>query len=335
MGASALDLLVKKAIGSGSISTDEAMAILGVSRATAQRRLRDLVVQGRLSREGAGRGSRYVPAQARWERPLAGLEEDQLWADVRPALASLGLSDRELVTVGYTVTEMVNNAIDHSRGDTLVVTAATLPTGILVEILDDGIGVFRRIREAQGLPDDVEAVFVLEKGRFTTQPDRHTGEGIFFSSKAANRYRLESSRVGWLIDNVAADATIELMPQQRSGTRVALTFIPGSVPVLADVFRQWTDPDTLAFDRTRTTVRLAAFGVQLLSRSEARRVTTGLERFRHVTVDFRGVDLVGQGFCDEVFRVFAAAHPGIELTPTGMNESVAFMVARARGDSAS
>jgi len=99
---------------------------------------------------------------------------------------------------------------------------------------------------------------------------------------------------------------------------------------MEDVFRQWTDPDTLAFDRTKTTVRLAGFGVQLLSRSEARRVTVGLEKFRHVTLDFTGVDLVGQGFCDEVFRVFASAHPHIVLAPTGMNDSVTFMIERAR-----
>jgi hypothetical protein len=77
-------------------------------------------------------------------------------------------------------------------------------------------------------------------------------------------------------------------------------------------------------------VRLAGFGAQLLSRSEARRVTVGLERFRYVTIDFTGVELVGQGFCDEVFRVFAAAHPEDVLVPTGMNESVSFMVRRAR-----
>jgi hypothetical protein len=200
---------------------------------------------------------------------------------------------------------------------------------VLVDIADDGIGVFRHVRESLHLPEDVEAVFVLEKGRFTTQPARHTGEGIFFSAKAANRYRLESGRVAWITDNDARDTTIELLVEPRTGTRVCMQFAPGRVPVLADVFRQWTNPDTLAFDRTRTTVRLAAFGVQLLSRSEARRITTGLERFRHVTVDFTGVDLVGQGFCDEVFRVFAGAHVHVALHPVGMSESVAFMVHRA------
>ena len=149
-------------------------------------------------------------------------------------------------------------------------------------------------------------------------------------NKAANRSLLESGTVAWIVDNVIHDMTIQIRPEPRSGTRVVLTFIPGSVAVLADVFRRWTDPDTLAFDRTRTIVRLAGFGGQLLSRSEARRVTVGLERFRHVTIDFTGVDLVGQGFCDEVFRVFADSQPHIVLAPVGMNESVAFMVERAR-----
>jgi hypothetical protein len=48
-----------------------------------------------------------------------------------------------------------------------------------------------------------------------------------------------------------------------------------------------------------------------------------------VVLDFEGVDLVGQGFADEVFRVWAQQHPDVLLIPTGMNEPVAFMVERA------
>jgi hypothetical protein len=55
-----------------------------------------------------------------------------------------------------------------------------------------------------------------------------------------------------------------------------------------------------------------------------------LTDFRHVTLDFSGVEMVGQGFCDEVFRVFARAHPEVALEPVGMNDAVTFMVARAR-----
>ena len=79
--------------------------------------------------------------KTRWERSLDGLAEDRLWAELRPALADLGLAERELATVGYAFTEMVNNAIDHSRGDTVAVTATAAPSGIVIEIVDDGIGV--------------------------------------------------------------------------------------------------------------------------------------------------------------------------------------------------
>ncbi len=61
----------------------------------------------------------------------------------------------------------------------------------------------------------------------------------------------------------------------------------------------------------------------------------GLERFREAVLDFKGVDLVGQGFADEVFRGWARRHPEVTLVPTDMNEPVAFMVERAiRGASA-
>ena len=73
---------------------------------------------------------------------------------------------------------------------------------------------------------------------------------------------------------MSTDAAMALRGVSRAMAQV------GRVPVLADLFRQWTDPDPLSFERTKTGVKLAGFEVQLLSRSEARRVTTGLERFR-------------------------------------------------------
>ncbi len=71
-----------------------------------------------------------------------------------------------------------------------------------------------------------------------------------------------------------------------------------------------------------------------VSRSEAKRLVARLPEFRHVTLEFSGVDVVGQGFCDEVFRVFAHAHADVGLEPVGMNDTVAFMVARARAAAA-
>ena len=81
--------------------------------------------------------------------------------------------------------------------------------------------------------------------------------------------------------------------------------------------------------KTRTVVRLIAIGTEFVSRSQAKRLVNGLEKFREVVLDFKGVDLVGQGFADEVFRVWARQYPEVKLIPTDMNDAVAFMVERA------
>ena len=63
-------------------------------------------------------------------------------------------------------------------------------------------------------------------------------------------------------------------------------------------------------------------GVGLLSRSEARRIMLGLEKFRDIELDFAGVKTVGQSFADEIFRVFKKQHPHIRLLWVYTNKDV-------------
>lgn len=85
----------------------------------------------------------------------------------------------------------------------------------------------------------------------------------------------------------------------------------------------------MRFARTRPSVRLARSGTLFVSRSEARRLLAGLERFSEVELDFDGVAEVGQGFVDEVFRVWPADHPGTRLVPIRMAPMVESMVHRS------
>ena len=66
-----------------------------------------------------------------------------------------------------------------------------------------------------------------------------------------------------------------------------------------------------------------------ISRSEAHRVMTGMEKFKTVILDFNGIQTIGQGFADEVFRVWKSAHPGIEIKAENANDDVMFMIKRA------
>lgn len=79
----------------------------------------------------------------------------------------------------------------------------------------------------------------------------------------------------------------------------------------------------------RHLVRLSDTDSVLMSRSEARRVLSGASGFAEVDVDFTGVEYVGQGFADEVFRVWPSLNPGVQVNPINMIEAVEFMVRRA------
>lgn len=315
----------------GAIANRDVARRLDVSAATAHRWLQALVLAGVLALEGKGPSARYGFRSIRRRFRLDGLQEDRAWEAVAETIAQIRpLPAAEAQSLRYAATEMLNNAIDHSRGAAVTVAVRFAAAGTTeIVIRDDGVGVFRRLCQDFGFATPQDAIVQLEKGKLTSDPSRHSGEGIFFTSKAVSRFRLEGQGVGWLVDGLIEDSAIAGSTVTR-GTQVTLELVRGRVPALADVFARYTDPDTLRFARTRATIKLATFGRALVSRSESRRLADGLTKFTHVTLDFTGVDVVGQGFCDELFRVFAAAHPGIVLEPVGMNDAVAFMVARAQ-----
>lgn len=67
-----------------------------------------------------------------------------------------------------------------------------------------------------------------------------------------------------------------------------------------------------------------------VSRSQARALLVGLEKFKKVMLDFSGVKEVGQAFADEIFRVFNLAHPEVEVEYQNANEAVEFMIKLAK-----
>jgi hypothetical protein len=224
--------------------------------------------------------------------------------------------------------EMLNNAIDHSASDTAIISFWVSEDQWCFEIQDKGIGAFSKLEEGLHLGSEFEAVEELSKGKRTTDPARHTGEGIFFTSKVVDLFRLTSSGVRWTVDNIRNDQALGTVPPMP-GTTVQCQIDPHTERVLADIFKEFTEDH--AFVRTRPVVKLFGVGTTFVSRSEARRLLDGLEAdFETVEVDFAGVTDVGQGFIDEVLRVWPGAHPGKAVIPINMNPAVEFMVKRAQ-----
>ncbi len=318
------------------IGIGEASRMLGLSVS----RVRQLANEGLLSTElSAGGHRRFRPevlrreslalrrgsAQAsEWiaEFPLAGLAEDIVWAQVRSELGQI--PDEANHILGYAVTEMTNNAIDHSRGTTLRVAVSQQRRVARVVVADDGIGAFRSIADSFGYDDVADAVVDLTKGKRTTDPQRHSGEGIFFTSKAVDTFTLDANGYRFVVDNRNAD--VALGEGYGVGTTVAMTLDLDTTRRLVDVFAAHTEHGE--FVRTTPRIKLVRHGSEFLSRSQAKRFALGLEEFEHVILDFTGVDLVGQGFADELFRVWQAGHPTVRLDVTGANPGVALMIGR-------
>lgn len=314
----------------GEVSSGSVAEVAGVTRQAAHYHLRRMTEAGEVAAVGEGRGRRYV-LRSTWAGrfDVAGLQEDRVWRQLVEDVAPVGtLPKRRLETASYAFTEMLNNAIDHSGADDVGV--SVLDSGLLrFEVFDAGIGAFERVRRTKRLGDHVEAIQEIAKGKVTTDPSRHSGQGIFFTSKAVDIFELTSNGWRWTVDNVREDQAIARARRGR-GTHVAFVIDPAGSRSLGEVFDAYTDPDTLEFDKTTTVVRLFEYGVSFVSRSEAKRLTRNLEQFREVVVDFHRVDGIGQGFADEVFRVWQSEHPGIRLVPVNMNEAVRFFVSGAR-----
>ncbi len=63
-----------------------------------------------------------------------------------------------------------------------------------------------------------------------------------------------------------------------------------------------------------------------VSRSEAKRLLHNLDEFLEIELDMRDVRHVGQGFADEVYRVFASAHPEIVIRTTNASRAIGAML---------
>ncbi|MDA8179292.1 MAG: STAS-like domain-containing protein [Deltaproteobacteria bacterium] len=263
--------------------------------------------------------------------PLLGLEEDRFWRqEVAPLLA--GVRENVFKIWQYGFTEMVNNAIDHSGGAHLTVTMETTAATTTLWIADNGVGIFRKIQAELGLEDERHAILELAKGKLTTDPKRHTGEGIFFTSRMFDDYRILSGGVFFSHKTGEEEDWILDHDRPREGTTVFMSLRNRSDRTVKQIFDKYTaSPKDFGFNRTIVPVRLAKHGAeQLVSRSQAKRLLARFERFKVVILDFAGIDEIGQAFADEIFRVYSLQHPEVRIVPANAGPEVKRSIRRAK-----
>jgi anti-sigma regulatory factor (Ser/Thr protein kinase) len=305
---------------------------IGVARRTASRALQRLVDMQWLVREGTRSHPRWRPGLMRQvvqRYAIDGLEEDIPWA--RDFAPFFDLPQGVQRMAQHAFCELLNNAIDHSEGSQVTVSLRQTPSHLQLLVSDDGRGVFDKIHEAFSLADPNLAMLELSKGKLTTQPQRHTGRGLFFTSRLADVFDLHANEqafqrrdwdAGWLPGRAL----------KRQGTSVYAAFSLDTTRTLDTVLRAYShDGASLDFDRTIVPLRLVTSTLAgLESRAQARRVAARLDRFGRAELDFSGVPHIGHGFADELFRVLAGPQSGVELVGVNMSQSVADMVETVR-----
>jgi anti-sigma regulatory factor (Ser/Thr protein kinase)/biotin operon repressor len=303
------------------------------TRQAVHKHLQRLVAEGAVVVSGQTRNKRYELAPlVRWNKQYAlgaGLAEDVVWrTDVAPLLGKL--PENVLSIWHYGFTEMFNNVIDHSGARHVSITLTKTAAATTVDVYDDGVGIFKKIQAALDLVDERHAVLELAKGKFTTDPANHSGEGIFFSSRMFDRFVIASGEVYFSHEFDEKEDWILQASSASGGTLVRMILHNHTARTLKKVFDKFTSDEDYGFTKTVVPVKLMRYGDDnLVSRSQAKRLLARFDRFKVVVLDFSDVASIGQAFADEVFRVFRSKHPEVEIVPMHASSEVKRMISRA------
>ncbi len=329
----------------GKISTRDLVKQFKVSRQYASSLIAELVASHHLIKLGSTRKAFYVlPEYAQKHREIfpikyqtafanKNLEEHKILNQIEhvfPLIKSLPENVGSIFT--YAFSEMLNNAIEHSTSVRIGIEVSMQNKVLSFTVNDSGIGVFRNVMHKRKLHSELEAIQDLMKGKTTTMPKAHSGEGIFFTSKAGDLFVLDSFGYQLIVNNKIPDIFVKKTKKIKRGTRVIFKIDSISNSRLNELFNRFTNivkGSDYGFDKTTIQIKLYTIGGVHISRSQARRVLAGLEKFKIIIFDFDKVPVVGQAFADEIFRVFHNKHPHIILEPVNMNEAAKFMVERA------
>jgi len=302
----------------GEVKTAQIIKATGFSRAYINRFFKALQDEGKIVLLGKSNNAKYIPckneALEQVKREMTAFHrilrnknvaEDLILNEIKKKTGIfLKIPENVSHILDYAFTEMLNNAIEHSQSNKIEVVVEKDSSAISFKIIDTGIGIFNNIMRKKGLNNNMEAIQDLLKGKLSTMPEAHSGEGVFFTSKAADIFVIQSSRKKLIFNNLLEDIFIKNIKNYTG--------------------------ESFEFSKTKVTVRLYKMGEEYISRSQARRVLSGLEKFKTVALDFKGLDTIGQGFADEIFRIWRMRYPEIEIIHVGANENIIFMINRAK-----
>ncbi len=300
-----------------------------VSRTTVHRHLNRLERDGKIIKTGTTKQAAYF-LKTSLDKTLifnrdTGAVGKEIWSQYLAADFSR-LKPAQIEICAYGFAQAFDNACLHSESKGIVVKTVWKENSVELNVIDDGVGLFEKIRNEQGLADKRESVLPLAHGVLRWNPENPPG--LLTVSRAFDMFGVLANGLFYFKDNRNDDWFLESKPKARSkGTRVSMALHFDSVRTLSAVLPQ--PRATAETERRSAEVRIALgrFDEEpYVSRIQAQRLLKGMDRFQRVVLDFTGITTVGQAFVDEVFRVYAADNPDTRLDVIHANEDVRFMI---------
>ncbi len=307
---------------------DKTMEAFSLSRSTVYNYINRLQDAGELERVGGSMPYRVLYHTTRFTIDTSKeSSEDRIYnRDIAPLLEELPLHVQKIWR--YAITAMLNNALEHARASAIVVVVNRSRLSTIVGVLDNGVGIFRRIQQQQReetgeMITAGEAASFLFAGGYTSLPEAHAGQGIFFTSRLMDHFAIRSDTQLFTLNR----EDVEEVGDRFRGTAVQMALANDTARDLGEVMARYIDPEE-GFVRTELPVS-RIFGGDPFSRSEARRLGDILAGFAVAELDFSDVEEIGPDFAHELFAVIARTRPELTLKVTNANDRVAAAIRRA------
>ncbi len=307
-----------------------AMNRFGISRQAILRHMHRLIQDGKIEVHGKTK-DRYYKLKPIVEKTLSlditsDLEEDKIGREhIFPHLVNFTPNVREICEYGFL--EVMNNVISHSEGSECHINFWMTSQNILLRIRDNGMGIFQKIQNHFDFENQRNAILELVKGKMTTEPEYHPGDGLCITMKIFDTVYLSSGN--WrLVHHVPRNRWSLKQWNRKDCTEVSMILSTSSDRAVQNVLTFCSaHGNNISFDRTVIPLILARYdGENLISRSQARRVLNRLDNFREVCFDFKQIEFLGEAFADEIFRIFQNDHKGIKLTWVNASENIESMI---------
>ena len=259
----------------------------GLSRQYVNQLIASLVAENKLIKVGSTRKTFYVlPEHAKKYAQIpqfryiktyknSHLEEHKVLEEIQQKIPLWQRLPENIYSIfSYAFSEMLNNAIEHSESKSIKLELLLRDHTLSFVIDDSGIGVFKSIMYKKQLASELEAIGELLKGKVTTMPKSHSGEGIFFTARAGDEFILDSYGYQLIFDNKLPDVFINQSQKKKKGTKVIFKIVINSTRHLKTVFDEYanlSEESDYGFDKTEIRIKLYTISGIHVSRSQARR----------------------------------------------------------------